>query len=208
MATHPRPTDDLYEEDFYVWTEVQADLLRARRFDAVDLEHLIEEVEGLGDAKKSAVLSNATVIVEHLLKLQSSPAPDPRSGWIDSVLEHRNRLEFDLTPRLRQILQTNCHASMRSRGAPPSAGCAPTAKTQLLLPCRPPALTPPTRSRPTGGPDGPGKDARLAGSSPRRTARRERRRGAQVRPARVSNMIRQARTGVAAAVGDRPTASA
>jgi hypothetical protein len=104
-ATHPRPTDDLYEEDFYVWTEVQADLLRARRFDAVDLEHLIEEVEGLGDAKKSAVLSNATVIVEHLLKLQSSPAPDPRSGWIDSVLEHRNRLEFDLIPRLRQILQ-------------------------------------------------------------------------------------------------------
>jgi hypothetical protein len=51
------------------------------------------------------VLSNASVIVEHLLKLQYSPAQDPRSGWIDSVLEHRNRLEFDLTPRLRQILQ-------------------------------------------------------------------------------------------------------
>jgi hypothetical protein len=105
MATRPRPNADLYEEDFYVWTEVQADLLRARRFDALDLENLIEEIEGLGDAKKSAVLSNATVIVEHLLKLQYSPAQDPRSGWIDSVLEHRNRLEFDLTPRLRQILQ-------------------------------------------------------------------------------------------------------
>ena len=51
------------------------------------------------------MLSNATVIVEHLLKLQYSPAHDPRSGWIDSVLEHRNPLEFDLTPRLRQILQ-------------------------------------------------------------------------------------------------------
>jgi hypothetical protein len=105
MATHPRPTADLYEEDFYVWTEVQADLLRARRFEALDLGNLIEEVEGLGDAKKSAVLSNATVIVEHLLKLQHSPAQDPRPGWVDSVLEHRNRLEYDLTPRLRQILQ-------------------------------------------------------------------------------------------------------
>ena len=105
MATHPRPTADLYEEDFYVWTEVQADLLRARRFEGLDLENLIEEVEGLGDAKRSAVLSNAAVIVEHLLKLQYSPAQDPRSGWIDSVLEHRNRLEFDLTPRLRQILE-------------------------------------------------------------------------------------------------------
>jgi Domain of unknown function DUF29 len=105
MATHPRPTADLYEEDFYVWTEIQADLLRARRFDALDLENLIEEVEALGRAEKKEVLSNATVIIEHLLKLQYSPAQDPRSDWIDSVLEHRNRLEYDLTPRLRQILQ-------------------------------------------------------------------------------------------------------
>ena len=45
------------------------------------------------------------MIVEHLLRLQYSPAQDPRSGWIDSVLEHRNRLEYDLTPRLRQILE-------------------------------------------------------------------------------------------------------
>ena len=104
-ARQPRLTAGLYEEDFYVWTEVQGDLLRARRFEALDLENLIEEVEGLGDAKRSAVLSNATVIVEHLLKLQHSPAQDPRSGWIDSVLEHRNRVEFELTPRLRQILQ-------------------------------------------------------------------------------------------------------
>jgi len=104
MATQIKPKD-LYEEDFYVWTEVQAELLRKRRFEAVDLENLIEEVEGLGDAKKSAVLSNASVIIEHLLKMQFSPATDPRAGWIDSVLEHRRRLEFDLTPRLLTILK-------------------------------------------------------------------------------------------------------
>jgi hypothetical protein len=51
------------------------------------------------------VLSNATVIIERLLKLQYSSATDPRSGCIDSILEHRTRLEYDLTPRLRQILQ-------------------------------------------------------------------------------------------------------
>lgn len=97
--------EHLYEQDFYVWTERQAELLRERRFEALDLENLIEEVEGLGDAKKSAVLNNARVIMEHLLKLQFSPAQDPRRGWIESVLEHRNRLELELTPRLRQILQ-------------------------------------------------------------------------------------------------------
>jgi hypothetical protein len=106
MATQPRPTADLYEEDFYVWTALQADLLRARRFEALDLDNLVEEVEALGRAEKKEVLSNATVIVEHLLKLQYSPATDPRPGWIDSVLEHRVRLEYDLTPRLREILES------------------------------------------------------------------------------------------------------
>ena len=105
MATRIRPkAKDLYNEDFYVWTESQAELLRKRQFDALDLDNLIEEVEGLGDAKKSAVLNNASNVIEHLLKLQFSPAQDPRRGWAESIIEHRTRLELDLTPRLRQIL--------------------------------------------------------------------------------------------------------
>jgi hypothetical protein len=105
MATRVRPkTRQLYEQDFYVWAEVQAGLLRERRFEALDLANLIEEVEGLGDAKKSAVLNNARVIIEHLLKLQFSPAQEPRRGWAESIVEHRTRLELELTPRLRQIL--------------------------------------------------------------------------------------------------------
>jgi hypothetical protein len=36
MATQARTrTQDLYEEDFYVWTEAQAALLRERRFEAI-----------------------------------------------------------------------------------------------------------------------------------------------------------------------------
>ena len=106
MATRIKPEQkSLYDQDFYVWTEAQAELLRQRRFEELDLDNLIEEVAGLGDTKKSAVLSNATEVIEHLLKLQHSPATDPRPGWIDSILEHRNRLEYDLTPRLRQILE-------------------------------------------------------------------------------------------------------
>ncbi|MGH6913797.1 MAG: DUF29 domain-containing protein [Geminicoccales bacterium] len=106
MATRVRPKPkELYDQDFYVWTEVQAELLRERRFEALDLPNLIEEVEGLGDAKKSAVLSNASVIIEHLLKLQHSRSQDPRRGWADTILEHRDRLELELTPRLRQVLE-------------------------------------------------------------------------------------------------------
>ena len=105
MATQVRPkTKDLYEEDFYVWTEAQAALLRERRFEALDLANLIEEVAALGRSEKSKVLNNASVIIEHLLKPQHSPAPEPRNAWRASVREHRRRLRRDLTPRLRQIL--------------------------------------------------------------------------------------------------------
>jgi hypothetical protein len=135
IETKPK---DLYEEDFYVWTEVLAELLRERQFGSLDLANLIEEVEGLGDAKKSAVLSNATVVIDHLLKLQFSPAADPRPGWIDSVLVHRNRLEFDLTPRLRQILQDElarvyevarrtAERSLRGHGQDAAAAALPAA---------------------------------------------------------------------------------
>ena len=105
MATRIRPkSKSLYDEDFYVWTKSQAELLRKRQFDALDLDNLIEEVEALGRAEKTSVLNNASVIIEHLLKLQYSPAPEPRNTWRASVREHRRRLRRDLTPRLGRIL--------------------------------------------------------------------------------------------------------
>ena len=106
MATRIKPKKkDLYEEDFFVWAERQAALLRAGRFDELDLDNVIEEVEDLGGALKRSALNNARVVVEHLLKLQHSPAQDPRHSWEATVLEHRSRLEIDLTPRIRQILR-------------------------------------------------------------------------------------------------------
>jgi hypothetical protein len=106
MATRikPAPTEQ-YEEDFYVWTQRQAELLRARRYDELDLEHLIEEVEDLGGALKRSVRSRVRTIIEHLLKLQYSPAVDPRAGWRDTVRRDRNDLRDDLTPTLRRELE-------------------------------------------------------------------------------------------------------
>ena len=64
---------DLYEEDFYVWTQRQAELLRAGRFSELDLPHLIEEVEDLGTSQRSEVFSRSQKILQHFLKLQFSP---------------------------------------------------------------------------------------------------------------------------------------
>jgi hypothetical protein len=136
MATKLASRPGLYESDFYVWAEEQAALLRAKRFDALDLDHLIEEVEGLADTKRSAVLNNARVIMEHLLKLEYSPATDPRNKWRATVREHRNRLEADLTPRLLQVLddelarwyglaRKTALASMRDHGEQAAADALP-----------------------------------------------------------------------------------
>jgi hypothetical protein len=94
----------LYEQDFYVWTERQAAALREQRLAELDLAHLAEEIEALGRAARSAILNNAGVVIEHLLKLQHSPASAPRNAWRATVREHRRRLQLDLTPRLGQIL--------------------------------------------------------------------------------------------------------
>jgi hypothetical protein len=97
---------------------------------------VIQEVEDLGGALKRSALNNARVIMEDPLKLQHSPARDPRRSWEATVLEHRSRLEIDLTPRIRQILQEelsevyrlarrNAEATLRRYGEPAAADALP-----------------------------------------------------------------------------------
>ena len=107
MATRaPTRTVDLYEQDFYAWAREQATLLRAGRFDELDLEHLSEEVEDLGGSLYRLVRSRVRTIIEHLLKLQHSPAAEPRGLWRDTVYAQRADLEDDLTASLRRRLRS------------------------------------------------------------------------------------------------------
>jgi hypothetical protein len=86
MPTRVRtPSSDLYEQDFYAWAREQATLLRAGRFEELDLAHLTEEVDDLGDSLYRSVRSRIRTIIEHLLKLQHSPAAEPRGLWLDTV---------------------------------------------------------------------------------------------------------------------------
>lgn len=103
LATRPA---DLYEEDFYAWTREQAAALRRlaveRRNLPLDLEHLAEEVEDLGKEQRNAVRSQLRRILERRLKLEHSPAREPRLGWQASILEALAEIEDRLTPTLRR----------------------------------------------------------------------------------------------------------
>jgi hypothetical protein len=60
----------LYEIDDSLWLEATIELLKAKRFDALDLENLIEELEDLGNEKKFRVASLLEQIIRHFLLLQ------------------------------------------------------------------------------------------------------------------------------------------
>jgi len=96
----------LYEQDLYAWSRAQADLLRAGRFADLDLEHLIEEVEDVAGALKRSARQRVRTIIEHLLKLEHSPAEEPRPGWRATVRTQRVRLRDALTPSLRREVES------------------------------------------------------------------------------------------------------
>jgi hypothetical protein len=119
MATRvPTRSSDLYEQDFYAWSREQAALLRAGRYDELDLQHLTEEVEDLGGSLYRSVRSRVRTIMEHLLKLEHSPAAEPRGLWRDTIHAQRADLEDDLTASLRRRLQAELPKQyLRARAA-------------------------------------------------------------------------------------------
>jgi hypothetical protein len=102
-----RPDADLYASDFNAWAKQQARLLEERRFEELDLDHLIEEVADLATNQRHAVLSRARRILQHFLKLEYSPAPLPRRGWEETIVTQRSDLEERLTTTLRRELEAS-----------------------------------------------------------------------------------------------------
>jgi len=109
VITRP-PAGDLYEEDFPLWAERQAELLRAGRYDELDLDNLIDEVEDLSRRERETVESYVETVVEHLLEFQLSPASRFRRGWRVTVARQRAKLARKLTTTLRNHLEAELPA--------------------------------------------------------------------------------------------------
>lgn len=101
------PAIDLYETDFYAWTQAQAALLRARASGdpALDWERLAEEVGDMGQSDWRECQSRVRVILEHFAKLTASSVSAPRAGWRTTIAAQRTDLNLVLTPSLRLKLQ-------------------------------------------------------------------------------------------------------
>jgi hypothetical protein len=95
----------LYESDFLLWTLEIAAKLKARDFEHLDIENLIEEIEDLGKSEKREVRSRLKVLLEHLLKRIYVDMFDCFNGWENTIDEQREEIKVELadSPSLKRF---------------------------------------------------------------------------------------------------------
>lgn len=85
-------TLNLYEKDFYAWTQEQAKFIKERTLDKLDLTHLFEEIESMGAKEKSELKNRLAQLMMHLLKWKYQPARQSRS-WQNTIYDQREELQ-------------------------------------------------------------------------------------------------------------------
>ena len=101
--------DELYDQDFFLWTQEQAAALRRAKNSnlALDWENLAEEIESLGKSDRRELRSQIRRILRHLFKLSVSAADQPRGGWRSTINDGRGEIEDVLrdSPSLRREVE-------------------------------------------------------------------------------------------------------
>lgn len=80
-----------YDTDFYAWTQTQAQHLKARKWEHLDLENLAEEIESLGRQERQELVNRFGVLLGHLLKWQYQPSYRSHS-WQATIREQRRKI--------------------------------------------------------------------------------------------------------------------
>ena len=93
----------LYEQDLFAWTQQQVNLLTHQRWHELDVENLIDELEGMARRDRREMTNRLIILIAHLLKWEFEP--DHQSGsWRGSIQEQRLQLNglLEDSPSLHQ----------------------------------------------------------------------------------------------------------
>ncbi len=95
----------LYDRDFALWVAAQVAAIRAGDLGALDVESLVEELEGLTKRDVRALGSQLKRIMAHMLKQRYQPERATRS-WQESIINAREEIVdiLDQSPSLRRTL--------------------------------------------------------------------------------------------------------
>ena len=106
----------LHSQDFYAWTQQQAQLLKSGQLFELDIEHLVEELESMSATERRELISRLEILLMHLLKWQFQPAFQGRI-WVLTIEEQRLKLNdhLDENPSLKnpQFLQESIERAYR-----------------------------------------------------------------------------------------------
>jgi Domain of unknown function DUF29 len=96
----------LYDQDMNAWFDLTIIQLKDKQFYSLDLEHLIEEIEGLSARDRRELESRLEVLLSHILKRIHLNSKNENRGWELTIREQRNQLKKILkqSPSLRNHL--------------------------------------------------------------------------------------------------------
>lgn len=94
-----------YNFDVIAWANEQASFLRSGRFDALDIEHLADEIEDVGKSERREFENRMALLLSHLLKWQYQPERRG-SSWQRTIKDQRRMIAIRLqkTPSLKPDL--------------------------------------------------------------------------------------------------------
>jgi Domain of unknown function DUF29 len=93
----------LYAHDLVAWLDDTALKLKQRQFDEIDIDSLIEEIEGLAGRDRRELKNRLIVLLSHLIKRLYVDLPDNYRGWELIIREQRRHLSdlLEQSPSLR-----------------------------------------------------------------------------------------------------------
>ncbi|GET41373.1 DUF29 domain-containing protein [Microseira wollei] len=87
----PSQSGELYEKDFYAWTQEQAKFLRDGKWNCLDASNLALEIESLGRQERRELENRLGILPGHLLKWEFQS--DKRSkSWFATIREQRRQI--------------------------------------------------------------------------------------------------------------------
>lgn len=97
---------DFYETDILAWSEQQAEALRelTRRRDlpnALDLAHVVEEIEDVGQSELNAARSFVRLILRHAAKCLADPETRSVLHWHVEIANWQSELVDRVSPSMR-----------------------------------------------------------------------------------------------------------
>lgn len=101
-----------YNEDLNAWLQQQISYLRDKKFEQLDIENIIEEIESVGKTERRSMKSHFVILIGHLLKLQYQPEKASNSWYssIDNAQEEINEIIED-SPSLKREMQEKFDAA-------------------------------------------------------------------------------------------------